>query len=59
MKNIPEDERWLFEDPEALRGVQEGLKQAAERTFAPGPSTEELKKLADQFSDEPSEEEKP
>jgi hypothetical protein len=28
---IPESERWLFENPEALAAVKQGLKESAER----------------------------
>jgi hypothetical protein len=29
--DIPERERWLFENPEALEAVKQGLKESAER----------------------------
>ena len=29
--SIPESERWLFENPEALAAVKQGLKESAER----------------------------
>ena len=28
--SIPESERWLFENPEALAAVKQGLKESAE-----------------------------
>ncbi|MSQ95374.1 MAG: hypothetical protein EXR98_12555 [Gemmataceae bacterium] len=34
---IPECEAWLYENPEALRRVREGLKQAREGRFAKNP----------------------
>jgi len=29
--SIPESERWLFENPEALAAVKQGLQESAER----------------------------
>lgn len=34
---VPSDEAWLFKNPEALKAVKTGLKQAAAKEFVPSP----------------------
>jgi hypothetical protein len=46
---IPEREAWLYENPEALRRVREGLRQAREGCFAESPDLEADAEIADQL----------
>ena len=46
---IPECEAWLYENPEALRRVREGLRQAREGRFVEPPDLEADAEIADQL----------
>lgn len=51
VRAIPEDEAWLYENPNALTAVRKGLGQARSRQFVKGPNLAADKKLADQLED--------
>ena len=49
---IPEREAWLYENPDALGAVREGLQQAKAGKFGKGPDLKAAAKLADQIPEE-------
>lgn len=44
---VPELESWLYNNPEALQMVMEGIEQAKNGQLIDGPNLEEMEKLAD------------
>lgn len=48
---IPANEKWLFENEEALNAVMLGLKQARERKFVKKPAFDEKKSWKDDLED--------
>lgn len=40
LEEIPERERWLYENPEALASVQRGLEEARRGEYAEAPDLE-------------------
>ena len=49
---IPQNEAWLFKNPEALGTVMKGLKQAAEKKFVPSPrKSKKQRKWLDEIED--------
>lgn len=48
---VPAPEAWLYENPDAIRAVIEGLKQAAAGELVPGPDVADDAALAEQLKD--------
>jgi hypothetical protein len=48
---IPTNEKWLFENEEALNSVMLGLKQARTRKFVKKPTFDEKKSWKDELED--------
>lgn len=49
---VPAREAWLYENPEALRSVRDGLNQARARKLTSGPDLKKSSKLADRIPDD-------
>jgi hypothetical protein len=49
---VPAREAWLYENPEALRAVRNGLNQSRAGELTKGPNLAKSSKLADKISDD-------
>jgi hypothetical protein len=49
---VPAREAWLYENPEALRSVRNGLNQARAGKLTKGPDLKKSSKLADRIPDD-------